>query len=42
MGSSVDRPRPGRLLLLYGGIVFLLFVVVPAAVYFAPIPNGST
>ena len=35
MGSSSTGLRPGRLLLLYGGIVFLLFVAVPAAVYFA-------
>ena len=35
MGSSSTGIKPGRLFLLYGGIVFLLFVVVPAAVYFA-------
>ena len=39
MGSSSTGLRPGRLLLLYGGIVFLLFVVVPAAVYFALDPE---
>jgi len=39
MGSSATGPRPGRLLLLYGGIVFLLFVAVPAGVYFAADPE---
>ena len=39
MGSSPTGPRPGRLLLLYGGIVFLLFVAVPAGVYFAADPE---
>src|SRR3954469_6361841 len=35
MGSSSTGLRPGRLFLLYGGIVFLLFLAVPAAVYLA-------
>jgi pimeloyl-ACP methyl ester carboxylesterase len=39
MGSSTTGPRPGRLLLLYGGILFLLLVVVPAAVYVAADPE---
>ena len=39
MGSSATGPRPGRLLLLYGGVVFLLFVAVPAGVYFAVDPE---
>jgi len=39
MGSSATGLRPGRLFLLYGGIVFLLFVAVPAAVYIAADPE---
>src|SRR5712671_4633827 len=39
MGSSATGPRPGRLLLLYGGIALLLFVVVPAGVYVAADPE---
>ena len=39
MGSSSTGLRPGRLLLLYGGIVLLLFVAVPAGVYFAADPE---
>ena len=39
MGSSPTGPRPGRLVLLYGGIVFLLFVAVPAGVYVAADPE---
>jgi pimeloyl-ACP methyl ester carboxylesterase len=39
MGSSATGPRPGRLLLLYGGIVFLLFLAVPAGVYYAVDPE---
>lgn len=39
MGSSAPGLRPGRLFLLYGGIVFLLFVAAPAAVYFASDPE---
>jgi pimeloyl-ACP methyl ester carboxylesterase len=39
MGSRSTGLRPGRLFLLYGGIVFLLFVAVPAAVYFATDPE---
>jgi len=35
MGSSSTGLRPGRLFLLYGGIVFLLFLAVPTAVYLA-------
>ena len=36
MGSSVDRPQAWPALLLYGGIVFCLFVAVPAAVLLPP------
>ena len=39
MGSSATGPRPGRLLLLYGGIALLLFVAVPAGVYVAADPE---
>ena len=39
MGSSTTGPRPGRLLLLYGGIFLLLFVALPAGVYFATDPE---
>jgi pimeloyl-ACP methyl ester carboxylesterase len=39
MGSSATGPRPGRLLLLYGGIIILLFVVLPVAVYMAADPE---
>ena len=39
MGSSSTGPRPGRLLLLYGGIVLLLFVAVPAGLYLAADPE---
>jgi pimeloyl-ACP methyl ester carboxylesterase len=39
MASSTTGIRPGRLFLLYGGIVFLLFAAVPAAVYYASDPE---
>jgi len=39
MGSSPTGVRPGRLLLLYAGIVVLLFVAVPAIVYVAVDPE---
>ena len=39
MGSSTTGPRPGRLLLLYGGIFLLLFVALHAGVYFAADPE---
>ena len=39
MGSSATGPRPGRLLLLYGGIALMLFVAVPAGVYVAADPE---
>lgn len=35
MGNSSTGLRPGRLFLIYGGIVFLLFVAAPAVVYVA-------
>jgi pimeloyl-ACP methyl ester carboxylesterase len=39
MGNSSTGLRPGRLFLIYGGIVFLLFVAVPAAIYMALDPE---
>jgi pimeloyl-ACP methyl ester carboxylesterase len=39
MGSSSAGVRPGRLLLIYGVIVFLLFVAAPIAVYYASDPE---
>ena len=39
MGNSSTGLRPGRLFLIYGGIVLLLFVAVPAAVYVASDPE---
>ncbi len=39
MGNSATGVRPGRLFLIYGGIVFLLFVAVPAIVYYAVDPE---
>jgi pimeloyl-ACP methyl ester carboxylesterase len=39
MRNSSTGLRPGRLFLLYGGVVLLLFVAVPAAVYVASDPE---
>jgi pimeloyl-ACP methyl ester carboxylesterase len=39
MDSSATGVRPGRLFLLFSGIVVLLFAAVPAAVYFAVDPE---
>jgi pimeloyl-ACP methyl ester carboxylesterase len=39
MGSSATGLRPGRLLLLFGGLVVLLLVGVPAGLYFALDPE---
>ncbi len=39
MGSSSAGARPGRLLLVYGVIVFLLFVAAPIGVYYASDPE---
>jgi pimeloyl-ACP methyl ester carboxylesterase len=39
MGSSSAGARPGRLLLIFGVIVFLLFVAAPTGVYYAVDPE---